>query len=154
LRRLIPIIFAPVLPLTAACAAGSVQVPLPNPDQATSRLCAALRLPRKAHGQSRRATDPASPLVTAWGSPAIALRCGVARPAAMRPTSQLVTVSGISWFAEPADRPVTFTAVGRQAYVEVTIPPKYTERNPPGDILLELTDAIKAAIPEKPDGQL
>jgi hypothetical protein len=90
-------------------------------------------------------------LTTAWGSPAIALRCGVPRPAAMRPASELVTVNGVSWFPQPPDRPVTFTAVGRRAYVEVTVPAKYA---PPGDVLIELTAAIKAALPAKPGGEL
>jgi uncharacterized protein DUF3515 len=140
--------------LLTGCAAGTVQVPVPSPGAAAERLCAGLRSPARLHGLGKRTTSPKSPLVAAWGSPAIALRCGVSRPAALVPTSQLVTVSGISWFEEPADRPVTFTAVGRQAYVEVTVPPKYTERNPPGDVLLELTAAIKAALPEKADGEL
>ena len=162
MRRL-TLIFPPVLlfigclltaALLAGCAAGAVQVPVPSPDPAAARLCAGLLPPHKVHGQTGRTTSPKSRLVAAWGSPAIALRCGVSRPPALQPTSQLVTVSGISWFAEPADRPVTFTAVGRQAYVEVTIPAKYTEHSPPGDVLLELTAAIKAALPEKADGEL
>ncbi|WP_255280697.1 DUF3515 domain-containing protein [Actinomadura madurae] len=106
-----------------------MQVPVPSPDTATSRLCAGLRLPEKVHGEKRRDTSPGSPLTAAWGSPAIALRCGVPRPATLEPTSELVTINGIDWFGMPADRPVTFTAVGRQAYVEVTVPPKY---NPAG----------------------
>jgi hypothetical protein len=129
-------------------------MPVPSPDAAAYRLCTGLRLPEKLHGQSRRTTAPASPLVKAWGSPAIAVRCGVGRPASLLPTSELVTVDGIPWFAEPTDRPVTFTAVGRKAYVEVTVPAAYTEHSPAGDVLLELTDAIKAAIPEKADGEL
>jgi hypothetical protein len=153
LRRLTLILPAVALLLTG-CAAGSVQVPLPSPDAATARLCAGLRLPQRLQGHSLRATAPASPLVRAWGSPAIALRCGVGRPASLLPTSELVTVSGIPWFAQPEDRPVTFTALGRRAYVEVTVPPAYTENSPPGDVLLDLTGAIKAAIPEKADGEL
>jgi hypothetical protein len=153
LRRL-SLMLPVALLLMAGCAAGSVQVPVPSPDAAASRLCAGLRLPDKLHGQSRRTTTPSSSLVVAWGSPAIALRCGVRRPASLLPTSQLVTINGIAWFGEPVDRPVTFTAVGRQAYVEVTVPAKYTEHSPPGDVLLELTDTIKTALPEKADGEL
>lgn len=123
----------------------------PSPDAASQRLCAGLRLPERVLGQSRRDTSPRSPLTAAWGSPAIALRCGVPRPAAMRPESQLVTINGVNWFPQPADRPVTFTAVGRQAYVEVTVPPKY---DPAGDVLIEIGEAIKATVPEKPEGQL
>jgi Protein of unknown function (DUF3515) len=128
-----------------------VQVPVPDADAASQRLCAGLRLPEKVHGQSRRDTDPKSPLTAAWGDPAIALRCGVPRPAAMKPTSELVTINGVDWFPQPANRPVTFTAVGRQAYVEVTVPPKY---NPAGDVLIELGDAITSTLPKKPEGQL
>ncbi|WP_339156650.1 DUF3515 domain-containing protein [Actinomadura luteofluorescens] len=137
--------------LAAACGDGAVQVPAPSPGAATQRLCQGLRLPEKVHGQKRRDTSPDSPLTAAWGSPAIALRCGVPLPATLRQTSQLVTINGIDWFGQPADRPVTFTAVARQAYVEVTVPPKY---NPAGDVLIELGPSIKATIPAKPEGQL
>jgi hypothetical protein len=41
--------------------------------------------------------------------------------------------------------------VARQAYVEVTVPAKYS---PPGDVLIELGQAIAATIPEKPEGQI
>ncbi|MQY03078.1 DUF3515 domain-containing protein [Actinomadura macrotermitis] len=137
--------------LTAGCGAGAVQVPAPRPDAATARLCAGLRLPEKVHGQSRRDTEPESALTAAWGSPAIALRCGVPRPAALRPTDQLQQINGVSWFGQPADQPVTWTAMARQAYVEVTIPAKYA---PPGDVLIELGEAIKSSIPVKPENQL
>lgn len=135
------------------CGSGAVEVPPPAPGPTTVRLCAALhgRLPATLHGESRRTTRPESALTMAWGSPAIALRCGVPRPVAMRQTSELVTVNGISWFPQPRDRPVTFTAVGRQAYVEVTVPASYA---PQGDVLVELTSAIKAALPPKPGGEL
>lgn len=139
------------LALLAACGDGAVQVPVPQPDAATTRLCKGLRLPEKVRGQERRDTSPRSPLTAAWGSPPIALRCGVPRPEGLRPRSQLVTINGIDWFGRPADRPVTFTAVARQAYVEVTVPPKY---NPAGDVLIELGPLIKATIPEKPEGQI
>mgnify|MGYP001213163576 CR=1 FL=1 len=137
--------------LLAGCGDGAVRVPVPTPDAAGARLCAGLRLPERVHGQPRRDTAPESPLTAAWGSPAIALRCGVPRPEALRPQSQLVTVNGIDWFGEPEDRPVTFTAVARQAYVEVTVPPKYS---PPGDVLIELGAAIAETIPKKPEGQI
>ncbi|WP_246236875.1 DUF3515 domain-containing protein [Actinomadura chibensis] len=137
--------------LAAACGEGAVRVPVPGPDAATRRLCEGLRLPEKVRGLERRDTSPDSPLTAAWGSPAIALRCGVPRPAALRPDAQLVTINGIDWFGQPTDRPVTFTAVARQAYVEVTVPPKY---NPAGDALIELGPSIKATIPQKPEGQI
>ncbi|WP_232384585.1 DUF3515 domain-containing protein [Actinomadura violacea] len=149
--RWAPVLLAPLVLLPAACGDGAVEVPVPHPDAATQRLCEGLRLPAKVHGQSLRDTTPDSQLTAAWGSPAIALRCGVPVPAALRQTSQLVDINGISWFGEPVDRPVTWTAVGRQAYVEVTVPAKY---RPAGDVLIELTPAIKSTIPAKPEGQI
>ncbi|GAA2092843.1 DUF3515 domain-containing protein [Actinomadura alba] len=136
--------------LAGGCAGGAVQVPVPRPDAATARVCEGLRLPAELHGQSRRSTAPKSPLITAWGSPAIAVRCGVARPSAMVPTSQLLTINGVDWFGQPMDRPTTFTAVGRQAYVEVTVPAAY---EPAAEVLNELTGVIKTLRP-KPDGEL
>jgi predicted small lipoprotein YifL len=137
----------------AGCGTGAVEVPPPSPDASVTRLCDGLRgrLPDTLGGQSRRETRPESGLTAAWGTPAIALRCGVPRPPSMRQTSGLVTVNGISWFPLPPDRPVTFTALGRQAYVEMTVPAKYA---PPGDVLVELTGAIKAALPAKTGGEL
>jgi hypothetical protein len=142
-----------VLPglLVAGCGSGAVRIPPPSPDPAVARLCQGLRLPEKVLGEERRDTSPESPLTAAWGSPAIALRCGVPRPAALTPDAQLVTVNGVDWFGQPADRPVTFTAVSRQAYVEVTVPAKYS---PPGDVLIELGRTISATIPRKPEGQI
>lgn len=142
-----------VLALLAGCGTGAVEAPAPRPPASVARLCQALhgRLPAKVHGRSRRATTPKSPLVTAWGSPAIVVRCGVPRPIALKPTSELVTVNGVNWLGVPVDRPVTFTAVGRLAYVEVTVPAAY---RPAGDVLIELGGPIKAAVPATSDGSL
>jgi hypothetical protein len=139
--------------LLTGCGAGAVVAPVPRPPAGIARLCQGLRdrLPAKVHGRARRATTPKSPLVTAWGSPAIVVRCGMPRPTALRTASQLVVVNGVNWLPVPPDRPVTFTAVGRQAYVEVTVPAAY---EPPGDVLVELGGPIKAAIPATPDGSL
>lgn len=155
LRRLwSPVAIASALVLASAgCGAGSVEAPAPKPPAPVARLCGALRarLPHRLQGRPRRATTPRSPLVTAWGSPAIVVRCGVPRPSGLRPTSELADLDGISWLALPPGRPVTFTAVGRHAYVEVTVPPKY---NPPGDVLLDLAAPIKATVPANADATL
>jgi hypothetical protein len=142
-----------MLLVLAGCGTGAVEAPVPRPPAAVKRLCETLRqrLPHKLHGRTRRETTPKSPLVTAWSSPAIVVRCGVPRPAELRPTSELVDVNGVTWLGVPAGRPVTFTAVGRQAYVEVTVPHAY---EPPGDVLIELAGPIKATIPPTPDGSL
>ena len=135
-----------------ACGVGTVNVPAPNPDPSAARLCNALRarLPARLHGKGRRSTTPKSSFVTAWGSPAIALRCGVGRPAGLQATTEVTQISGISWFPQPPDNPVTFTAVNLAAYVEVDIPAAYS---PAGDVLTDLIPAIKATIPLAPSGQ-
>ena len=139
--------------LLAGCAPGDVEAPVPRANPTAMKLCPALHahLPFKVHGSARRTTSPRSPLVTAWGTPAIVVRCGVPRPVQLHPTSELVVINGVSWLGVPVDRPVTFTAVGRAAYVEVTVPSKYT---PPGDVLIELAAAIKAAVPANSDASL
>ncbi|MCO5971029.1 DUF3515 domain-containing protein [Actinoallomurus soli] len=139
--------------VAAGCGASDVEVPVPRPPASIVSLCRAFhdRLPQRLHGLKRRSTSPRSDLVTAWGSPAIVVRCGVTRPVGLHKTSELAVINGINWLPVPPDRPVTFTAVGRHAYVEVTVPPKYT---PPGDVLNELTTAIKATVPANSDATL
>ncbi|WP_235834437.1 DUF3515 domain-containing protein [Actinomadura logoneensis] len=138
-------------PLVTACGAGAVRVPVPKADAATVKLCEGLRLPATLHGLKRRDTTPESPLTAAWGDPAIALRCGVPLPSTYRMDEQLMEVNGLKWHGYPHDRPVTWTLLGRQAYVEVTIPPKYA---PPGDTLIEIGQAVSATIPVKPENQI
>ncbi|WP_283134180.1 DUF3515 family protein [Rhizohabitans arisaemae] len=141
-RRRFPITpFAAAVLLLAGCG-GPVQVAPPVPEGAAAAACAALhdRLPRTLLGQARVETSPPSPYVTVWGSPTIALRCGVPRPAAMRPTDHVSEIDGVSWFS---DRPTLYTAIGRVAYVELTVSTTY----PAGEILVDLAGPIKAAVP-------
>ncbi|RKS70894.1 uncharacterized protein DUF3515 [Actinomadura pelletieri DSM 43383] len=136
------------------CGAGVVQVPVPRPDVAAAELCKRLKLPDKVHGRTRREVSPRSTFTAAWGSPAIALRCGVPLPRHdMR--AMIAVINGVQWLPTPQTRPVTFTAVGRKAYVEVTIPHSYTkEGSAAGEILMEFNPAVQAAMPEKPEGEL
>ncbi|MQA93781.1 MAG: DUF3515 family protein [Streptosporangiales bacterium] len=138
--------------LLAACSGGAVEVPPPTPDAATGVLCGRLqeRLPQTLAGAARGRTEPASEYTMVWGDPAIALRCGVPRPEGLMPTSELTVVNDISWLPLPPDKPTSYTAVGREAYVEVTLPGDY--RAP--DVLVTLSDTISAVIPSKPAGVL
>lgn len=138
---------------TAAGCASEVQVEPPSASGPAARLCGALhdRLPAKLHGNERRTVTPQSKLTAAWGDPALALRCGVPRPAALRPTSNLAEINGLSWLPQPEGTPTTFTLLGRQAYVEVTVPRTVKL---PGEVLSELTPELKAALPKRPDGTL
>lgn len=150
--RAIGLLAIPVV-LVAGCGTGAVDVPAPSPGPSALGLCRKLhdRLPGHVHGESRRSVRPDSELVAAWGSPAIALRCGVGRPRALRPTSVLAVVDGVSWLPVPEDRPTTFTAVGRRAYVEVTVPSEYS---PPGEVLTDFAVPITTTIPAAADGSI
>ena len=138
---------------TATGCATEVQVEPPPAPTAIAKLCGALhaKLPAKLHGDERRTVTPESKLTAAWGDPALALRCGVPRPAALRPASQLAEINGLAWLPQPEGTPTTFTLLGRGAYVEVTVPRTVQL---PGEVLSELSPRLKAALPKKADGTL
>ncbi len=137
-----------VLAVLLAGCAGPVKIPPPQPKPQVRKLCARLaqRLPQQLGERERRPTQPDSPLVAAWGDPPVALRCGVGRPDALRPTSRLAVVNGVEWLPESAPKPRRFVTVHRAAYVQVIMP----ERTgvPAGDVLVNLADPIKATIPK------
>ncbi|RCV54036.1 DUF3515 domain-containing protein [Marinitenerispora sediminis] len=139
--------------LLAGCAAGEVEVPAPAPQGRAADLCRTLvdQAPDTLFGQERVAVRPDSEFVAAWGSPTIALRCGVPRPEGLRADSELTVVNEIAWLPQPADRPNLYTAVGREAYVEMSIPPSYT---PPAEALVAVGDLIAREVPALPAGEL
>ncbi len=104
------------------------------------------QLPDTVAGQEARATEPESPFTAAWGTPAIVLRCGVPRPAALGRTSQLTSINDVDWFAEELTKGYLFTTFGRQAYVEVTVPDDYAPEAGP---VTEISAAVTAAVPER-----
>lgn len=69
-------------------------------------------------------TSPDSPNVVAWGDPAVVLRCGVPRPAAFVPTSDVYNVGDVYWLAVKQTDTTVWTVIDRTVYVEVTIPAK------------------------------
>ncbi|MER7362982.1 DUF3515 domain-containing protein [Nonomuraea wenchangensis] len=127
-----------VLLALAGCG-GTVQVEPPAPAGPAVAACDRLAtlLPASLDGAERGTSEPSSPYVAVWGDGAIALRCGVPRPARMAPTDQLQEINGVGWFADP-DRPALYTAVTDAAYVEVTIGGGHT----PGDVLAELSGPV------------
>lgn len=137
--------------LTAALAAAlagcstTIRVEPPSPTGPAAAACRNLEaaLPRTLDGVDRVPSEPASPYVAVWGDGEITLRCGVDRPAAMEPTAQVADINGVGWFQDPR-RPALFTAVNREAYVEVTI----SKQHVPGAVLVDLADPIKKTIPE------
>ncbi|MFD1658341.1 DUF3515 domain-containing protein [Streptomyces caeni] len=122
---------------------------VPTPDAKVTKLCRNLDkvLPRKVDGLERNDPEPRSALRAGWGSPAIILRCGVARPQELNdPEADGVEVNGVGWLLQKRDDgSFRFTTTLRLAYVEVSLPRERT-----GDGLAPLTDLaepVKKAIP-------
>jgi hypothetical protein len=124
-----------------------VHVAVPDATGATRAVCARLvdRLPTHLDGHRSRVVEPASPLTHAWGSPPIVLRCGVGRPSGYSSTSvQTADVDGVLWFQQVDPSVVRWTAVRRNANIEVAVPTSYDAQ---GGFLVELGAAIRATIP-------
>jgi hypothetical protein len=102
-------------------------------------------LPARLDGAHARVVAPRSPLVHAWGAPPVVLRCGVARPTGYDPASASVaTVNGVAWFEQVTAATVRWTAVRRDANVELVVPRHYAAQ---GGFLAELAAPLKRALP-------
>lgn len=106
----------------------------PSSDATTISTCAQVisALPLTLDGQALRLTvsKPASPSIVAWGDPAIVLRCGVARPATLKPGSsdQLFSALGASgpyFEVTRSGNANVYTFVDRAVYIDATVPAKY-----------------------------
>ena len=128
----------------------AVSVPAPSAtDDRTVSTCARVisALPLRLAGQDLRRTEstPASASIVAWGDPAIVLRCGVGRPAGLRPGSSrfVVGVNGVQFLPDKQADGTRFTVVDRAVYLDVTVPSSYPQ--PP---LGPIADAITTVLPE------
>jgi hypothetical protein len=132
--------------VTGCSSALPVPPPDPPPTGAAAYACAAMRgrLPDEVDGATVTAVKPQSPYTSAWGSPAIVLRCGVGIPHVLAPTSQLLVVDGVSWLPEQLTQGYVFTTVGLAVNVEVSVPDHYA---PEADALADITPAIVAVVP-------
>lgn len=124
----------------------------PSPSGAVAERCAQLGnvVPQRLESLRPRVISPRSPLVHAWGSPAVVLTCGVARPAGYSPTSSETTeVDGVRWFEQPGSDMVVWTAVrpaaggGATIYAALQVPTHYQGQ---GAFLVDLAGALKTAL--------
>jgi hypothetical protein len=76
----------------------------------------------------------------AWGAPAIILRCGVEKPAALTPSSACYPVDDVDWFAETTADGYLFTTIGRTFFISVEVPKAY---DPASDALADLAGAVR-----------
>ncbi|HYN74652.1 MAG TPA: DUF3515 domain-containing protein [Candidatus Limnocylindria bacterium] len=134
------------LGLLSACTTEVPVVPAEPSSSAAAGACADLvaALPPTLSGEERRATDPASPSTAAWGDPVITLRCGVARPVQLTPTSELVEVNGVEWLPVELTEGYRFVTVGRVTYVELDVPNAYA---PEVNALVDLAAPVAEEVP-------
>ena len=134
-------------PVVLTACARPVEVPVPTPAAdvavACARFTAALPAELSTVGE-RRDVTPDSELTAAYGDPAVGVRCGVAEPDSLSPTSTLVTVEGIDWLAEELTAGWRLTSIGRTANVELTVP---TEQGPAPSVAADLAPTLAATVP-------
>jgi hypothetical protein len=130
----------------AGCGTPALHVAPPTPANAVVVACARLvdHLPNQLDHLNSRLVSPRSPLVHAWGSRPVVLRCGVPTPAGYDPQSaSTATVNGVAWFQQVHRETVVWTAVRHTANIELTVPTSYDEQ---GSFLVELGAAIAATV--------
>jgi Protein of unknown function (DUF3515) len=138
--------------LLAACSDRAVKVHPPSPNGPVAEHCAHLGnvLPQKLESLRPRVISPRSPLVHAWGSPAVVLTCGSGQPAGYSATSSETTeVDGVRWFQQQSSSTITWTAVvkadvpGKMVYATLEVPTHYDAQ---GAFLVDLAAPLKTAL--------
>ncbi|WP_258037045.1 MULTISPECIES: DUF3515 domain-containing protein [unclassified Streptomyces] len=155
LRHLVPAL--PMVAFLVSCGPSStVSVESPRPEGEAAEACDAVlaALPERVEDEESREVPGDAEYVAAWGDPAITLRCGVERPAALtpgsetyRPTSDAIQVNDVSWLLEQQADGYRFTTTERTVYVEVEVPGAYA---PEVDALVDVAEAVHANVPYDP----
>jgi hypothetical protein len=127
----------------AGCS-GDVEVggPTSGPAECRALLTA---VPETVDGRRQRPVEPRNALAAAWGDPPIVLRCGVAEPSALRPSSACAEINNVGWFTRRGEGGFTFTTIGRSTPVQVRVPYDY---EPAADALVDVAAAIRRTVPE------
>jgi hypothetical protein len=111
-------------------------------------VCARLtdELPDLLEKLQSRPTTPRSPLVHAWGGKhPVVLRCGVGQPLGYSPSSsQTAMVNDVTWFQQIQPQQVVWTAIRKNANIELDIPRTYEGQ---GAFLVDIGSAISRSIP-------
>ena len=128
----------PALLLLAGCSSGLVVDTYPTaPDTETD--CKALYADgvQTVAGQKQVLVKGAK--ATAWGDPAIILRCGVTAPEDLTATSRCDMVAGVGWFTEELADGYLFTTIGRRFFISVEVPSAY---DPAADALVDIAPSV------------
>ena len=132
----------------------AVTVSAPTSDAAAEAPCEKVveKLPVRLGDRAPRAVHGAKPAVdttyvVAWGDPPVVLSCGVGRPAALTPTSELFVTgqgqSNVLVLRTSTKSANVFTVVDRAVYVAVQVPTSQTKSSP----LAQLAALIARALP-------
>lgn len=111
---------------------GPLALPPVVAPKATTPECSAVlaALPNElvvqGHPLPRRPlAQPAPPATVAWGDPQhdpVIVRCGLQHPPELQPTSPLADISGVNWLDRPTAGAISWVAVDRPVFVELTMP--------------------------------
>ncbi len=112
-----------------------------------SNLLGNAREVRAAEGSP--AHPPLAEYAAAWDDPAIVLRCGVGRPAALTPSAQLIGVNGVEWVPDTTGPAVIWTTTSLPVAVEVTVP-EGQRKQAATEVLNPLAAPVLAALAENP----
>lgn len=133
---------------------GPIAVSAVSAPKAGSPECAKLarKLPKSMPSGKQRITrrslaKPAPKATAAWaatGDPTI-LRCGLQKPAKLKPTSELSMVSKVQWLQVKGHGRSTYYAVDRAVYVSLTVPDS-AGTGP----LQDISKTIRATLPQRP----
>lgn len=138
-RRAALVTLAVVVAVSGCASDAAVEAPSPTASSIVDGCLAVMAaLPASVDGLSR--TAGGGTFWRQWGAPAVTLRCGVAKPAALGPTSRCDVVNGVGWFSVEGKRAWTFTTIGRAGYLEVTVPHDHA---PEADVLVDLSAAVQ-----------
>ncbi|MEV6671055.1 DUF3515 domain-containing protein [Streptomyces sp. NPDC051162] len=159
-RCLFSLSMVAVLFASVGCSsAGSSQsaAPAPTPQGKQAEFCRALHkeLPATVNGLKRRSVGSDSDYTAFWGDPAISLRCGVKRPLVItegyryyNPRTPTIEINDVEWMPEQQeDGSIRCTTSKREAWVEVTVPNKYTGAGGEFSMFDDLSEAVKKTIP-------
>ena len=124
-----------LLALLAACTSGTSGRPtglsvtpvngLPVKTLLACRDLTALLPDKLASGIARRGVTPASDTTSAYGDPAITVRCGVLVGSAQ---DDPYTVNDVRWALHDSGASRTWTTLGRSVNVEVVVPDAYSSQ--------------------------
>ena len=128
----------PALLLLAGCSSGVVVDTYPTAPR-TDADCDALYADgaQKVAGQKQVLVKGTK--ATAWGAPAIILRCGVTTPDGLKPTSRCDMVADVGWFTEKIADGYLFTTIGRRFHISGEVPGEY---DPAADALVDIAPSV------------